>query len=289
MRNRFVIGIGSQRAGTTLLHRLLGESTNVFMHPVKELHYFDTINGVRPQAALTDFSIRQLNREIDAIVAADKYDFIDSTYKCMLRANKMLAFRQASDIQYSDLFRPMLMKRELLGEATPEYMLLSKDQVREMSKVVGTNAVIILLCRDPVKRLVSSAKLFNVYNNLGMDNDELSRWLTSVIERSDSWIAAQDKYNDYEAAANNFTAFFPNFLALSFEKMISYPANAARQLEEALETRVDAEAFIEGSAKVSNRLSEQRLESPELINMINDRYAESRRFLQNRLGSAYDF
>jgi len=259
------------------------------MHPVKELHYFDTINGVRPQSALTDFSARQLNIEIDTIVAADKYDFIDSTYKCMLRANKMLAFRRVDDIQYEDLFRPMLMRRELLGEATPEYMLLSAEQVREMSQVIGPNASIILLCRDPVNRLLSSAKLFNIYNNLGMDNDTLSEWLMDAIEQASPWILAQDKYNNYESAIKNFTAFFPGFIALSFEEMISDPANTAKQLDELLGTKVDTTAFTNGSMKVANKLSSQTLEKPELIEMLEDRYQDSRRFLQNRFGAIYDY
>lgn len=38
MNNKFVIGIGSQRAGSTLLHKILDECTNIFIHPVKELH-----------------------------------------------------------------------------------------------------------------------------------------------------------------------------------------------------------------------------------------------------------
>jgi hypothetical protein len=35
--NRFVLGIGSQRAGSTLMHHALEASTDVFIHPLKEL------------------------------------------------------------------------------------------------------------------------------------------------------------------------------------------------------------------------------------------------------------
>ena len=43
--HRYVIGIGSQRAGSTLLHRVLAACTPVWMHPMKELHYFDVVAG----------------------------------------------------------------------------------------------------------------------------------------------------------------------------------------------------------------------------------------------------
>jgi hypothetical protein len=287
MRNRFVICIGSQRAGTTLFHRLLGETTSIFMHPVKELHYFDTINEIRPQQALTSFSRKQLKNQIDTITGANSFDFIDDAYKCMLRANKMLAFRPASEIQYHDLFRPMLSSKELLGEATPEYMMLTADQISKMSQVISTNAVIILLCRDPVKRILSSAKLFNVYNDLTMDSETLSSWLMSCIQDNNSWITAQDKYNNYEAAINNYTNIFPNFLALSFEEMLIDPAGTAAKLQDELGIQVNQEAFVESSKKVTNSLSEQTIDSPDLINVLSDRYSESKRFLCEYFGSTY--
>lgn len=287
MKNRFVICIGSQRAGTTLFHRLLGEATSIFMHPVKELHYFDTINDIRPQQALTSFARRQLRKQIDTITRANSFDFIDDTYKCMLRANKMLAFRAASEIQYHDLFRPMLSNKELLGEATPEYMMLTADQIEEMSRVISSDAAIILLCRDPVKRVLSSAKLFNVYNDLNMDGETLANWLMGCIQDNNSWMVAQDKYNAYESAITNYAHVFPNVLALSFEEMLNDPARTAQKLQDQLEIQVDQEAFVQSSKKVTNSLSEQTIDNPDLINVLSDRYSESRQFLRDYFGPTY--
>ena len=90
-QHRFVIGIGSQRAGSTLLHNLLDESTSIFMHPLKELHYFDSLFHVRAREALVAFSRRQLDRQLDEIIAATQYGFIDKSYKCLLRTNRILA------------------------------------------------------------------------------------------------------------------------------------------------------------------------------------------------------
>ena len=59
----FLIGVGSQRAGSTLLYRILNKSVNgIFMHPVKELHFFDSIHKIRPPEALKIFSTQQLRR-----------------------------------------------------------------------------------------------------------------------------------------------------------------------------------------------------------------------------------
>jgi hypothetical protein len=165
MKHRFVIGVGSQRAGSTLLHQLLAESTQVFMHPLKELHYFDTKFGARPVTALKSFSRQQLKREINSIVDAVDYSFIDDRYKCYIRTNNMYANNDFKTIEYIDLFRPFLRKTNILGEVTPEYMLLSIDDLKLVRKEIGADAMIILICRDPVDRLLSAVKLMNKYNN----------------------------------------------------------------------------------------------------------------------------
>ena len=54
-KNNFVIGIGSQRAGSTLLHKILDSCTDIFMHPIKELHYYDTLFDVRKDEFLKKF------------------------------------------------------------------------------------------------------------------------------------------------------------------------------------------------------------------------------------------
>ncbi|TAL51617.1 MAG: hypothetical protein EPN92_00395, partial [Chitinophagaceae bacterium] len=148
MEHRFVIGIGSQRTGSTLLHHLLEASTNIFMHPLKELHYFDTLHRIRPKEALRDYSLRQMAREVEKIVTAKDLNFLTKKrYKCYLRANKILATNTIENINYLDLFRPCLMNTDLLGEVTPEYMLLNDIAIENMKSVIGENAAIILICR----------------------------------------------------------------------------------------------------------------------------------------------
>ena len=79
--NKFVIGIGSQRAGSTLLYTILEQCTPIYMHPVKELHYFDTLFNVRNPSVLHKFSVHQLHRDIDKIVKSKDLAFVDARYK----------------------------------------------------------------------------------------------------------------------------------------------------------------------------------------------------------------
>lgn len=281
MANRFAIGIGSQRAGTTLLHRLLRDSTDIFMHPVKELHYFDTLYSLRPESALKEFSQRQLLRQIDRLISADKVDFHDESFRCLLRTNKMLAFQDIKDIEYRDLFRPMLSQKDCLGEFTPEYMLLSSEQIECMANTIGRDSSIILLCRNPVDRVTSSAKLFSVYNGLNMNLQELQTWLYTRIEEGGAWINAQDRYNDYRRAVEGFSARFENFVAIRFEELTCSPENVIGKLESCLRVKINRKAFLRGASVKSNSLGESCHFETGLIKLLNQRYTDSTGFLED--------
>ena len=42
----FFVGIGAQKSGTTWLARMLAGHPDVFVTPVKEIHYFDHVRGI---------------------------------------------------------------------------------------------------------------------------------------------------------------------------------------------------------------------------------------------------
>jgi hypothetical protein len=283
MPHRFVIGIGSQRAASTLMHRLVGESTDVFMHPVKELHYFDTLFGVRPQAALTDFSLRQLSREVERIVAATDFSFIGKRYRCFLRATKILATTAVEKIDYLDLYRPFLKDRAILGEVTPEYMLLNDAQVDRMRSVVGEDACVILMCRNPVDRILSAAKLFNTYNNLKLDDAQLTEWLKKMIAENSLWMQAQDLYNDYERAINIYSAAFNYFIAIDYDELISRPGEVADRIACVTGLAVDRCKFSEGVAIVSNDLGISSCSDKVLMSILEHRYEAQLCFLKQHL------
>ncbi len=95
---KFVIGIGSQRAGTTLLHTILSECTPVFMHPLKELHYFDTLFDTRDIQLLRGVSRfrhgrRTMGRRAKAAAASGSKgsSFTVTNSSCPCRAKPLAA------------------------------------------------------------------------------------------------------------------------------------------------------------------------------------------------------
>jgi hypothetical protein len=277
--NRFIIGIGSQRAGTTLLHSLLQASTNIFMHPIKELHYFDTLFGVRSAEELKEFSRAQLSIEICRLAESRQHDYIDDRYKCFIRTADILANTDINLLDYQKLYQPFLCRSSLLGEVTPEYMRLKSDQVKKMREVIGGDAGIILLCRDPVDRLVSAVKLHNSYNNFGMNNQELGRWLLAEIANETGWMRAQLEYNDYESAIRTYSELFPRFLAVHFTELVQRPRRVATKIEKKLLVPVNKKIFSQGVRNVVNRLGEKVELDPSVIDAIRNLCQPSHSFL----------
>ncbi len=280
-QHRFVIGIGSQRAGSTLLHNLLDESTSIFMHPLKELHYFDSLFHVRAPQALVAFSRRQLDRQLDEIIAATQYGFIDKSYKCLLRTNKILASTPVENVDYLNLFRPCLMENPVIGESTPEYMLFSVEQLRKMKVIVGEDASFILVCRNPVRRLLSAAKLVSDYHGLNMTNDQMNEWLAKTIADETGWMTAQDRYNDYRGAMERYTSVFRRVVAVSYDDLVTEPKMAAAKIAGVIGVDIDEEAFQGGVATVHNALSSKFEFDPKLVENLTERYRAEQSFIES--------
>lgn len=235
---KFVIGIGSQRAGSTLLSRILEECTSIFTHPVKELHYYDTLFNVRNEQVLKTFSKWQLDR-----MANEGFQPQNKRQECLLRTNQMLYEKSVKEIEYIDLFRPCVMGNEYLCEVTPEYMILPEEGVKKMAEDIGRDAKIILLSRDPIDRFISAVKLLKNYGNKDYDATNFEADLREVMETMPEWMKQQKQLNDYEAALNRYQKYFDNVILLPYEKLFADPDWTIKQLSHFLEIEVDEQKY----------------------------------------------
>lgn len=258
------------------------------MHPLKELHYFDTLHGVRPPEALRGYCQKQLARELDNIVAAKDFLFINDVYRCYLRSCRMLGLGDVAGVEYLDLFRPFLQRRTMLGEVTPEYMLLEPPAIASMKQVIGADATVLLVCRDPVDRLLSAVKLMNAYNNLGMESDAAGEWLRANLAAEGAWMQAQDGYNDYQGAVERFGSQFPRFLAISYDELTRSPSTVARRIREVAEIDIDVEKFSAASRQVKNDLGLGFELGDELRQMLSIRYRTQSEYFRTLFPDQYE-
>ncbi|MDD5271536.1 MAG: sulfotransferase [Methylovulum sp.] len=282
---QFVIGIGSQRAGSTLLHRVLEQCSPIYMNPVKELHYFDTLFNVRNESVLKHFSVNQLNREIERIVKAEDYAFINKRFKNALRTNFLLATKPVQKIDYIDLFRPVARHYEMLGEITPEYMILPEEGIRKMREVVGENAKILLLARNPVKRFVSAFKLLMH----GLPNSKqlvFEEEMLKILDSGGEWMRVQDALNDYETALTRYQQEFPHVLMLSHDALFGAVEETAALLSEFLETQISVGNYRKIVGTKVNALDDTKELSDGTITVLETRYSENQRYLNDVFGKA---
>jgi hypothetical protein len=116
----FVLGIGAQKSGTSWLYEYLRSRPEMYVSPIKELHYFDRI--YRPDLCATlgrRFRVslgRKLNRMAPDAQLVDRQDVID-----LLDRLRMDYDKQA----YLEFFRARAPESvRLLGEITPSYSLI---------------------------------------------------------------------------------------------------------------------------------------------------------------------
>lgn len=273
MGKTFILGIGSQRAGSTFLSRLLNQHPEIAIHPLKELHYFDTIFGLRDEKVLKEFSKNQLNREVDKLCDAkmrkvEKIDFITPAWQCYMKTNLQLCTTPVGEIKYFDLFAEMNYENntKFFGESTPEYMLFNKSQISKMKDVIG-NAYIVMICRNPLKRMVSSFRLLLAYGrqNKYQDADQCDQLFMELIDKNDVWLKRQMSYGDYKQTIENYSTHFNKVLFLSYDDVVDKPENLLKNISQFFELNFESKVMLDSFKEKINPLSVKYVPGQEVL------------------------
>jgi hypothetical protein len=268
LAGNYVIGIGSQRCGTTLLHKVLVDAANVNLHPVKELHYFDVKHGLRsPQLQMSRArgrAQRQLRRPHRLLTSRGRFEY---------RVNLLLAKIHPSAYEYQDLFAGIPPTGLLGGEITPDYMLLSEQAIDDMRDSVG-DARIILMTRDPYDRLISSIKLYlnSQQKEKSKQESDSREGLVKALLNKPAWVKRQRQYNDYESASQRFRARFSKVLELPYEEFLIVD-KAAKLLQNFLDVPVDRIRYQRCLAKKVNSFLDDFSPSRELELVMRNQFS----------------
>jgi Sulfotransferase family len=181
--------IGAQRAGTTWLHRVLSQHPNLWLPPVKELHYFDKLDTRR-----TAFDAKERRRvRLSGLKSLDPWLF-------------RYWFGRRGDSWYERLFADAQAKGLIAGEITPAYATLNEKVLRRIHHMNGKTKFIFIM-RDPVDRVWSAV------NNAAKKGAADTSTVSGALERArDSGARARSAYAD---TITRLEAIFP-------EKQIHY-------------------------------------------------------------------
>ena len=154
------IGIGAQKCGTTWLDKNLRSHPQVWMPPIKELHYFDhrmsdppaLAGALRSRLLGNNYSDGQWRRIAAWRLKRQRKNF--SLREFAWDLNYFL--RPPSAAHYASLFRPK--SGQVAGEITPSYALLTEEQVAYLRALLPDTKVIFMI-RNPIERAWSEAAM----------------------------------------------------------------------------------------------------------------------------------
>lgn len=142
------ICIGAQKSGTTWLYQQLEKHPQVWVPPVKELHYFDRPHIKRYAHAIASPLI--MGKSVRSVLrrsVKSKFIFWAIRY----------VFGSRNDKYYSSLFP--ISTTQVTGEVTPAYAWLDEKTIRHISSLMPDVKLIYLL-RNPVDRAWSQMNMY---------------------------------------------------------------------------------------------------------------------------------
>ena len=243
--NGLILGIGSQYAGTLLLHNILDQCTDVAMHPMVELHYFDTLYGIRDKKVQKEYAQGIYDYEHDKFLNEYNKTFFNARHETLLHASRILSRRDIEKIDYYDLFEPMKSESEFIGEISPEYMLIEEEDLREMSAYLGRDAKIVLIARHPVDRFLDALRIHVPPKLFSKDRRDFEKELLELIQSTPKWFEMQSAFNHYEEAYERYRRHFDDVLLLSYEGLIDQPESSFAALQEFLDLPLDEDRALD--------------------------------------------
>ena len=172
IENYFVC-VGAQKAGTTWLSKLLSAHPEIFVTPVKEIHYFDQAQGLSDKlSAYKRWSRfrKHTGRFLSGSQSAKQKRRDLRWYMNYLKG-------PINDDWYVKLF-PKSPDHKISGEFTPEYALIGLDGYTHIRRL-APNAKVLFVLRKPSEQAWSQYLHFRDRRNKEIDAGEAIRFWQS--------------------------------------------------------------------------------------------------------------
>jgi sulfotransferase family protein len=237
------LGIGAQKSGTTWLHDNLARHPQVWLPPVKEIHYFD-----RPDLSLGSRLFGDAERLCKgrALLRESAWGWIKGTVESRdLAWAWKYAVRPRSDEWYGSLFGRR--SGMLTGEICPGYARLPTEVIQRIRRLMPEGRIIYLL-RHPIERAWSAAVMhFNDRGRSdyrGISPVELDEWLRrpKTIEHA-----------MYSSAIERWRGVFEDRLFIGFyDELCRDPARLLSRIQAFIGVRQDVPADVSAQRNAGN-------------------------------------
>lgn len=212
--------IGAQKSATSWLYSVLREHPHIWMPPVKELSFFNRIgqDGALPEKTMQRMA-KRLYKERQK----------GGDQQLITYLWKLKKFPKADLNFYKFAFSWPVEDGAIKGEATPNYLEMSDEQVATTREILGPGKRIILMVRDPFDREISQLRMW--VSRAEADGGK--------VEAIEDWhalydaILAQAPCGDYRNGIPRWQKHFgaENLLIRPFGRVKRDPDNLIREIE----------------------------------------------------------
>jgi hypothetical protein len=153
----FLVGLGAQKAGSTWMARYLRSHPDVYVPPLKEIHYFDAVYLRRLNGHITKRFVRMAEKIANemAIDSARVSHKDKEKYRALTDRIKMT---RENDYPYMKFFEDRVTDEGVFCDITPAYSMLSSDGYEAILNM-HPNIRWVFILRDPVDRYWSALRM----------------------------------------------------------------------------------------------------------------------------------
>ena len=207
--HRFFVCIGAQKSGTTWLARVLSAHPELFLTPVKEIHYFDHVAGITQH--LSTKKRRSRYRKYHQRLWTQWHRFGEHRQQWSWYRDYMS--NPIDDAWYGRLFRHR-GEKPFAGEITPEYAILGNKGLAHIKRL-APDARVLFIMRNPVARAWS--QVLHQCRALGLDANRQSAEAIIAMLAEPRFV----ELGDYAATLDDMAMVFRSdqMLALFYEEM----------------------------------------------------------------------
>lgn len=146
--------IGAQKAGTSWLFEQLRQHPDIWLPPVKELHYFDHL-FCQSTRSWSRWHIKQCISNVLRNYANNtkQLDFSYVRYLTDIASEPMF-----SEVWYEAIFQRPGAQGKIIGDITPKYCAIGPEGIRYVKQLLGP-VKLIWIIRDPVARALSQLRM----------------------------------------------------------------------------------------------------------------------------------
>jgi len=223
---------------------------------------------------------------INGLCGAKEFGFINPHWQWHLKTQYQLSSTPIEKINYLDLFSHVIEAEDVsfVGESTPEYMLLEEAHIRKLKDTVG-DAHIILMCRNPIKRTISSFRLLLSGRKEAVLPEQRDQLFMSLLTGDRPWVRVQEGFNNYKLAAANYRKFFDKVLLLPFDDIVESPSRMLGSLSQFLGISFDERVLSSSFQTKINVVEGDYVPGLEVMSRLESVFEHQLKEAEDLLGS----